>query len=109
MPNKNDVDFGKNEKYIRALGAPPFYAINMNMVGNRWWPTPCMSLGGLQVDGATGSVLRGEGESIPGLYAAGRSAVGIVSNHYVSGLSLADAVFSGRKAGRSLAARRSKL
>lgn len=33
------------------------------------------------------------------LYAAGRAAVGICSNSYVSGLSLADCVFSGRRAG----------
>ncbi len=38
------------------------------------------------------------------LYAAGRTAVGICSNSYVSGLSLADCVFSGRRAGRHAAA-----
>jgi 3-oxo-5alpha-steroid 4-dehydrogenase len=41
--------------------------------------------------------------AMPGLYAAGRTAVGICSNSYVSGLSLADCVFSGRRAGRSAA------
>jgi len=40
---------------------------------------------------------------VPGLYAAGRTAVGICSNSYVSGLSLADCVFSGRRAGRHIA------
>jgi 3-oxo-5alpha-steroid 4-dehydrogenase len=38
------------------------------------------------------------------LYAAGRSAVGLCSRSYVSGLSLADCVFSGRRAGRHAAA-----
>ena len=35
--------------------------------------------------------------------AAGRTAVGICSNLYVSGLSVADCIFSGRRAGRSAA------
>ena len=39
-----------------------------------------------------------------GLYAAGRNAVGICSNSYVSGLSLSDCIFSGRRAGRHAAA-----
>ena len=42
------------------------------------------------------------GEDINGLYAAGRSAVGVCSNIYVSGLSIADCVFSGRRVGSSL-------
>lgn len=45
------------------------------------------------------------GAVLPGLYAAGRNAVGICSNSYVSGLSLADCVFSGRRAGRHAATR----
>jgi 3-oxo-5alpha-steroid 4-dehydrogenase len=43
------------------------------------------------------------GQTIAGLYAAGRTAVGICSNSYVSGLSLADCVFSGRRAGEHAA------
>jgi len=42
---------------------------------------------------------------IEGLYAAGRTAVGICSEQYVSGLSIADCVFSGRRAGRHAAQR----
>lgn len=37
------------------------------------------------------------------LYAAGRNAVGMCSNGYVSGLSLADCVFSGKRAGEHAA------
>ena len=52
----------------------------------------------------TGAVKTAEGNAIKGLYAAGRAAVGICSNGYnCSGLSLADGVFSGRRAGRSCA------
>ena len=38
------------------------------------------------------------------MYAAGCTAAGLCSRSYVSGLSLADCVFSGRRAGRSAAA-----
>ncbi|WP_159083087.1 hypothetical protein [Lysinibacillus sp. 2017] len=40
-----------------------------------------------------------------GLYAAGRTAVGICSNSYISGLSLADGMFSGRRAARHIASK----
>ena len=59
--------------------------------------------GGLLVDEKTGLVKGADGSTIPGLYAAGRTAVGIASNSYVSGLSVADCVFSGRRAGRHVA------
>ena len=62
-----------------------------------------LTLGGLVVDEDTGQVRRADGSVIDGLYAAGRSAVGVCSNSYVSGLSLADCVFSGRRAGRHAA------
>jgi len=39
-----------------------------------------------------------------GLYAVGRTAVGLASNLYVSGISLADCIWSGRNAGRHIAA-----
>jgi predicted oxidoreductase len=60
-----------------------------------------MTLGGLVVDEDTGQVLRADGSVIEGLYAAGRNAVGVCSQSYVSGLSIADCVFSGRRAGRN--------
>ena len=62
-----------------------------------------LTLGGLVVDEKTGLVRRQDGSVIDGLYAVGRSAVGLCSNSYVSGLSLADCVFSGRRAGRHAA------
>jgi len=74
------------------------------MKGVKYWPTPCMSLGGVRVDGETGrAISRATGKPMRGLYAAGKSAVGIASNYYVSGLSLGDAVFAGRRAARSAA------
>ena len=55
------------------------------------------------VDERTGQVRRDDGGLIPGLYAAGRNAVGVCSRQYVSGLSIADCVYSGRRAGGAAA------
>jgi 3-oxo-5alpha-steroid 4-dehydrogenase len=90
---------GKADKSFHALETPPYYAIVTDLASG-WFPTPCISLGGLKVDGASGRVLREDGSEIPGLYAAGRNAVGISSHSYVSGLSIADGLFAGRRAGR---------
>jgi 3-oxo-5alpha-steroid 4-dehydrogenase len=62
-----------------------------------------MTLGGLVVDGKTGLVIDTEGKTFKGLYACGRNAAGVPSSSYVSGLSLADCIFSGRRAGKSIA------
>jgi 3-oxo-5alpha-steroid 4-dehydrogenase len=52
-------------------------------------------MGGLIVNEETGQVKDDDGNDIEGLYAAGRTAVGIPSWLYMSGLSIADCVFSG--------------
>jgi 3-oxo-5alpha-steroid 4-dehydrogenase len=94
---------GKTEDLRAPLGKGPFYAINMSMA-NRHALTKFMTLGGLTVDEESGAVTRKDGGVVPGLYAAGMSAVGLHSNGYISGLSLADGVFSGRRAARHAAA-----
>ena len=66
-------------------------------------PLPTLTLGGLVVDERTGQVKGEDGGVIPGLYAAGRNAVGVCSRQYVSGLSIADCVYSGRRAGGAAA------
>ena len=96
-------EYGKAAHLLRPIRTPPFYAINCS-VDNPKFPTPCLTLGGLLVDGLAGQVLREDGSPIGGLYAAGRNAVGVSSRSYVSGLSLADCIFSGRHAGRHAAA-----
>jgi 3-oxo-5alpha-steroid 4-dehydrogenase len=95
---------GKGEKYLHPVEKPPFYAVKLDF-DNARYPTPSMTLGGLVVDGATARVVREDGTAIDGLYAAGRNAVGVSSHSYVSGLSIADCIFSGRNAGRHAAAR----
>jgi 3-oxo-5alpha-steroid 4-dehydrogenase len=72
-------------------------------MANRHALTKFMTLGGLKVDEDTGAVVREDGSEIHGLYAAGMTAVGLHSNGYISGLSLGDGVFSGRRAARSAA------
>ncbi|KAI8711521.1 FAD-binding-2 domain-containing protein [Fusarium sp. LHS14.1] len=78
---------------------PPFYGIDISAKSNMGVQMVLgLTLGGLRVDGETGLVLNDKGGKIGGLYAAGRTAVGVCSDGYISGLSLADGVFSGRRA-----------
>lgn len=91
----------KPREDIRALQAP-FHVMDVSLDA-RLMPCPVLTVGGLVVDERTGEVLARDGNKIPGLYAAGRSAVGLPSNLYVSGLSIADCVFSGRRAARHAA------
>lgn len=94
--------FKKTEIYRKKIQEPPFYAIDCRL-DSRLFPGPCLTLGGLRIEGATSQVLRDDGGKIPGLFAAGRSAAGICAGSYISGLSLADCIFSGRNAGREAA------
>lgn len=95
---------GKPPDQLQELVEPPFSLIDISVRSSVGFPCPTMTLGGLAVDERTGQVLREDGGVVPGLYAAGRTAAGICSTSYVSGLSLADCVFSGRRAGRCVAA-----
>ena len=94
--------FGKSPDMRQALDRAPFYALNIS-IGEKMFPLPTITLGGLRVNEADGHVSDAQGRDIPGLFAAGRTAIGLPSSHYVSGLSLADCVFSGRRAGRAAA------
>lgn len=100
---ERDDPFGKSPDMRHCCVKPPFHALDISM-GARRFPLATLSLGGLTVDEADGHVRDAHGADLPGLFAAGRTAVGIASAHYVSGLSLADCVFSGRRAGRAAAA-----
>ena len=99
-----DAEHGKLRAHLGAMSEPPYYALNMSL-RNRWGFSGTMPYGGLTVDEETGAVTRTGGSPIEGLYAAGRSAVGVCSESNFSGLSIADAVFSGRRAARAAASR----
>ncbi len=60
------------------------------------------TLGGLRTT-TNGEVLDVSGQSVPGLYAAGRVTSGLAVHGYCSGISLGDGTFFGRLAGRSAA------
>lgn len=99
--------FGKDPGKMHAMRQGPYYAIDCS-IRSRRFPCPTLTLGGLVVDERTGQVQNERGQAIDGLYAAGRNAVGICSRQYVSGLSIADCVYSGRRAGRAAAAARGR-
>jgi len=95
-------EFGKTTADCAAIIEPPFMAIDVGLAA-RLLPCPTLTLGGLVVDEDSGVVLRPDGSAVAGLYAAGRTAIGVSSGMYVSGLSIADGVFSGRRAGLHVA------
>jgi 3-oxo-5alpha-steroid 4-dehydrogenase len=94
---------GKPPDQVVPLTHPPYSLIDFSIRPRMLDPAPVLTLGGLVVAPESGAVLRPDGTPVPGLYAAGRSAVGLCSRSYVSGLSIADCVFSGRRAGRHAA------
>ncbi|MGA9913413.1 MAG: FAD-binding protein, partial [Paraburkholderia sp.] len=100
--NGIDRAFGKSAAMLQPLMYGPYYAIDISS-DSRVFPCPSITLGGLQVDETSNAVLSPDGAPIEGLFAAGRAACGLASNHYVSGLSLADCIWSGRQAGRAAA------
>jgi len=90
--------FAKKTSNMRALNQSSYWAIDVS-IGSKRNLCGSIPMGGLCVDEDTGQVLNDENNPIKGLYAAGRAAVGIPSGFYVSGSSIADCVFSGRRAG----------
>ncbi|RAS19409.1 FAD-binding protein [Paraburkholderia bryophila] len=97
-----DREFGKSAAMLKPLTHGPYYAIDISS-DSRIFPCPSITLGGLRVDETSNAVLSAQGEPVAGLFAAGRAACGLASDHYVSGLSLADCIWSGRQAGRAAA------
>lgn len=93
---------GKSAAFLASMEQGPWYAMDLSM-DSKLYPCAVITLGGLRVCERSGQVLDAEGQPIAGLYAAGRNAVGVASNFYVSGLSLADCVYSGRRVGAHLA------
>lgn len=103
MAKSYELDpMGKPKDYVKPLENGPFYAINASY-DYYWVSATSLTMGGLVVDEKSGEVLNQENQAIKGLYAAGRTAVGIPSKGYVSGLSIADCIYSGRRAARHIA------
>lgn len=98
----NDPLFHKSPDWLVPLDSPPYALVDYSLA--QLQPT-CFTLGGLDTL-PTGEVLTPDREPIPGLFAAGRTAAGIprTGDGYASGMSVADATFFGRVAGRRIAA-----
>ncbi len=103
-----DPYFHKSARWLRPLRAP--YAVVDprlgfgDTVGEQHTGFRGFTLGGLRTD-PDGRVLSVPGAPVPGLYAAGRATSGIHGDGYVSGTSLGDGTFFGRRAGRCAAGR----
>ena len=102
-----DCERGADSLYHKAAEwltplEPPLVALDITP--GRGAFLPFFTLGGLDTR-PTGEVLNIEGEVVPGLYAAGRTACGVVrrAEGYSSGMSVGDATFSGRLAGKQAA------
>jgi succinate dehydrogenase/fumarate reductase flavoprotein subunit len=97
-----DPLFHKRAPYLRPLHAPPYAALDCSTQGSFFG---VFTLGGLATR-ATGEVLDADRQPIPGLYAAGRTTAGLPleGRCYASGLSIGDATYFGRLAGRAAAA-----
>jgi len=94
--------FGKAADKIKPLTSRSYYAINVSL-NNKFGPTFTSTLGGLVPEDDTGEVLSEDGRAIAGLYVAGRTAIGVATLGHASGLSIADTIFTGRRAARHAA------
>lgn len=97
-----DDPMGKSQDMRHLFTGGNVFAIDIS-ISQKMFPLAVLSLGGLRINETNGAVIDAQGQDIPGLYAAGRTAIGVASSRYVSGLSLADCVFSGRRAGKAAA------
>ena len=96
-----DPLFHKAKQWLQPLIEPPFVALDCR-IDYAFYPH--FTLGGADTL-PTGQVVDATRMPVPGLYAAGRTTCGLPrwGAGYSSGLSLADATFFGRQAGRHAA------
>ena len=96
-----DTQCHKDIQWLEKL-EPPLVALDITP--GRGVYMSYFTLGGLDTL-PTGEVVDAQRQVIPGLFAAGRTACGIVrrTDGYASGMSVGDATFSGRMAGQQVA------
>jgi 3-oxo-5alpha-steroid 4-dehydrogenase len=97
-----DPELHKLPPFVVPL-RPPLGAVDLRVDGGAIYAP--FTLGGLATD-ADARVLDDAGRPVPGLFAAGRTTAGIAADGYVSGISLGDGSFFGRRAGRAATSRR---
>jgi 3-oxo-5alpha-steroid 4-dehydrogenase len=91
-----DPYFHKAAEQLTPLDRPPYAALDYTHPKALY---AVFTLGGLHTS-PRGEVLTPDGDPVPGLFAAGRTTSGLAAQGYNSGLSLSDATFFGRIAGR---------
>ena len=97
-----DPLFHKHRDFLRPLDQPPYALLDFSIDTGIFYPA--FTLGGLDTT-VDGEVRTPSGERVPGLYAAGRTTAGLPRSGegYASGMSVGDATFFGRRAGRAAA------
>ncbi len=93
-----DPEFGKLPPFVQPL-VPPLGAIDLRVTRGAIYAT--FTLGGLHTD-ADGRVVTATDARVPGLFAVGRASASLAAGGYVSGISLGDGTFFGRRAGLAL-------
>jgi 3-oxo-5alpha-steroid 4-dehydrogenase len=93
-----DPEFGKLPPFVQPL-VPPLGAIDLGVDRGAIYAT--FTLGGLRSD-VDGRVLDADGTAVPGLFAVGRTSASLAAGGYVSGISLGDGTFFGRRAGTAI-------
>jgi 3-oxo-5alpha-steroid 4-dehydrogenase len=94
----NDPEFHKASEFVVPL-RPPYGVVDLG-VDSAFYAT--FTLGGLTT-APDGTVTDDAGVAVPGLFAAGRTTAGIAAGGYVSGISLGDGTYFGRRAGQHAA------
>ncbi len=96
-----DPTFHKAPEWLKQID-PPYAALDCTP--GRGVTIPVFTLGGLEVK-TSGEVMDNAGKPIKGLYAAGRTCCGLPRTPagYSSGMSVGDATFFGRLAGKTIA------
>lgn len=104
-----DPLFHKAARWLRPL-RPPYAAVDVAAgfhPGDRDSAAPATGVAGFTLGGlhtsVDGEVLSLTGAPVPGLFAAGRATAGMHGDGYISGTSLGDGSYFGRRAGRALA------
>ena len=95
VKDHDDQEFSRTTGMDRDIAKPGFFAIHIA-------PAIHYTMGGLHINTHT-EVLDGNGNVIPGLFAAGEVAGGLHGNNRVGGNSIAEIVIFGRQAGQQVA------
>jgi len=97
MATGADADFGKTViRGAAPLAEPPYYAM-------RLWPKVHHTMGGVCID-ASARVINLDGQTIPGLYAAGEVTGGVHGACRLGSCAITECLVFGRIAGRNAAA-----